>query len=165
MENYIVINGKKAELTKEQLEKLGISPGRNNPFDRAGCHKQYFSPNCHGTITCRVDTDDYYDNVYYDNGAYLNDEKFAEQMSLKWLLNRKLEKYAWDNRAEDVEWNDRENKHYYIYYDFFDKGFQVNVSSLWKCSGVVYFSAKEVAENAIEDVIKPFMKEHPNFKR
>lgn len=24
MENYIVINGKKSELTKEQLEKLGI---------------------------------------------------------------------------------------------------------------------------------------------
>ena len=24
MENYIVINGKKAELTEEQLEKLGI---------------------------------------------------------------------------------------------------------------------------------------------
>ena len=35
MDNYIVINGKKAELTEEQLEKLGIKveKKRNNPFD------------------------------------------------------------------------------------------------------------------------------------
>ena len=34
MDNYIVINGKKAELTEEQLEKLGIKieKKRNNPF-------------------------------------------------------------------------------------------------------------------------------------
>lgn len=29
---------------------------------------------------------------------------------------------------------------------------------------VVYFSDDDVARSAIEDVIKPFMKEHPNFK-
>lgn len=29
MDNYIVINGKKAELTKEQLEKLGINTSNN----------------------------------------------------------------------------------------------------------------------------------------
>lgn len=29
MDNYIVINGKKAELTKEQLEQLGINTSNN----------------------------------------------------------------------------------------------------------------------------------------
>ena len=35
MENYIVINGKKAELTDEQLKQLGIESEkkRNNPFN------------------------------------------------------------------------------------------------------------------------------------
>ena len=37
-ENYIVINGKKAELTKEQLEALGIcinkTDNKENPFER-----------------------------------------------------------------------------------------------------------------------------------
>lgn len=32
MENYIVINGKKAELTKEQLEALGIEIEKKDPF-------------------------------------------------------------------------------------------------------------------------------------
>ena len=35
MDNYIVINGKKAELTEEQLKALGIEikKKRNNPFN------------------------------------------------------------------------------------------------------------------------------------
>lgn len=32
--NYIVINGKKAELTEEQLRALGIEKEKNNPFER-----------------------------------------------------------------------------------------------------------------------------------
>ena len=34
MENYIVINGKKAELTEEQLVKLGIKIKKKTPFTR-----------------------------------------------------------------------------------------------------------------------------------
>ena len=39
-ENYIVINGKKAELTNEQLKMLGIEV-RKNPFDRATGEEYY----------------------------------------------------------------------------------------------------------------------------
>lgn len=35
-ENYIVINGKKAELTKEQLKALGIEAEPENPFAGSG---------------------------------------------------------------------------------------------------------------------------------
>ena len=103
MENYIVINGKKAELTKEQLEKLGIKPERNNPFNRASFGGNYFIAREDGTVGSRIATSHDNDTWYYDNVAYFNDKGFAEQMSLKWLLNRKLEKYAWDNKAEDKE--------------------------------------------------------------
>ena len=34
MENYIVINGRKAELTAEQLKALGIETEKKSPFDR-----------------------------------------------------------------------------------------------------------------------------------
>ncbi len=48
MKNYIVINGKKAELTKEQLEKLGIDIETNDggyvKFDFDG--KRYIYYNC-----------------------------------------------------------------------------------------------------------------------
>lgn len=34
MNNYICINGKKAELTKEQLKAFGIELPKPSPFDR-----------------------------------------------------------------------------------------------------------------------------------
>lgn len=163
MENYIVINGKKAELTKEQLEKLGIKPERNNPFEKVAEGEDYFIIDPDGQTFLMTDKCSDTDNWYYDNAAYFNDEEFAEQMSLKWLLNRKLEKYAWDNNAEDVEW-DGKNDHYYIFYNCVNKGFYVYVNTNCKTYNVVYFKHKEIAKNAIKDVIEPFMEEHPNFK-
>lgn len=43
-ENYIVINGKKIELTEEQLKQLGIEPKkkRKNPFERVPKGEVYF---------------------------------------------------------------------------------------------------------------------------
>lgn len=162
MENYIVINGKKAELTEEQLEKLGIKQERNNPFDRVNAREDYFIPEEDGTVTSVVEASNNIDDWCYDNAAYFNDEEFAEQMSLKWLLSRKLEKYAWDNKAEDKEWNNI-NCHYLIFYSCHNS-FDVQALTFCKYHNAVYFSDKKVAENAIEDVIKPFMEEHPNFK-
>lgn len=165
MENYIVINGKKAELTKEQLEKLGIKPERNNPFDRVEERENYFVTRNDGIVDCIIETFHDTDDWYYDNAAYFNDEEFAEQVSLKWLLYRKLEKYAWDNEAEDVEWDKHKlNYHYTIVYDVNAEEFRVNIISWCQNLTSVYFSSREIAEKAIKEVIKPFMEEHPNFK-
>ena len=43
-ENYIVINGKKAELTEEQLEKLGIKTSNNKRW-RAKENEKYYCVN------------------------------------------------------------------------------------------------------------------------
>ena len=163
MEIYIVINGKKTELTKEQLEKLGINPERNNPFDRVEEGRGFYVATEDGIVDRIIEISHDTDTWYYDNAAYFNDKEFAEQMSLKWLLNRKLEKYAWDNEAADVEW-DGKNDHYYIFYNCVNKGFYVYVNTNCKTYNVVYFKHREIAKNAIKDVIEPFMKEHPNFK-
>lgn len=42
-ENYIVINGKKIELTEEQLKQLGIEPEkkRKNPLERVAKTEMY----------------------------------------------------------------------------------------------------------------------------
>lgn len=41
-ENYIVINGKKIELTEEQQKQLGIEPQKKNPFERVPEGEVYF---------------------------------------------------------------------------------------------------------------------------
>lgn len=161
-ENYIVINGKKAELTEEQLKALGIAvkKKRNNPFnselkeedsyfiiDEEGVKSTYYAPTT--------------DKHRLKNINSFNDKDFAKQVYLHELLNRKLLKYAWDNKAEDCEW-DGDNIHYYIYFDNIRGDFDIEFEH--HCHNQdTYFSSEEIAKQAIEDIVKPFMEEHHEF--
>lgn len=173
MENYIVINGKKAELTEEQLKQLGIKTKkesekkRTNPFDSTPRQVHVYSighvgVQTFGSILTPVDLSMTESLVNTANS--FNDYDFARQLYLHELLNRKLLKYAYDNEAEDVKWDCNSKQHYYIFFDYSDKVFSIATGiSIYKNEGSVYFSKQEVAENAIEDIVKPFMEEHPEF--
>lgn len=172
MDNYIVINGKKTELTEEQLKALGVEveKKRNNPFNS----KSETDNILYVTDATHLDgvapTREYYDNENWnrcmiERANSFNDKDFANQVYLHEVLNRKLLKYAWDNEAEDYdEWDNDHKLHYYIIRDkrYHDR-YVVTYSDYLKDGSTAYFSKKGVAENAIEDVIKPFMKEHPEF--
>lgn len=164
MENYIVINGKKAELTEEQLKKLGIKTEkkRNNPFNsELEDEDSYFLIDDEGVNTGCYNP--IIDKHRLDNINSFNDKDFANQVYLHELLNRKLLKYAYDNEAEDVKWNKDYNRHYYIYFDYqFNEFIVTSNSNHWK-NFYVYFSNLKIARQAIKDVIKPFMEEHPEF--
>lgn len=164
MKNYIIINGKKSELTEEQLKALGIEveKKRNNPFDRSEKYCTILKSNT-VAFNC-VDSHSNYEDILCKDINYFNDVSFAQQLTWHELLNRKLLKYAYDNEAEDCEWDeDGINSHYSVYLDS-AKGHFV-VADNHYCHGQnIYFSKQEVAKQAIEDVIEPFMKKHPDFK-
>ena len=158
-----MINGIKIELTEEQLKQLGIESEkkRNNPFNSElkdgaiyfiideGVKTSYYTP--------------IIDQHELNNVNSFNDEAFANQVYLHELLNRKLLKYAWDNNAEDCLWDEYGvNSHYYIYFDSTKGHFYVQANQSCHHQNI-YFSSKKVAKQAIEDIIKPFMEEHPEF--
>lgn len=174
MENYICINGNKTELTEEQLKQLGIKEvkvkennhKRNNPFDRV--NGGYYCIKDRGEIYNYDDVRDPFDNMVYNNINYFNNKDFANQVYLHELLNRKLLKYSWDNKAEDnLEWNwcytDENNKNYHYFIYKTNSGFKVGTAIVSKGFNV-YFSKYDVAERAIKDVVKPFMEKYPEFE-
>ena len=170
MENYIVINGKKTELTEEQLKQLGIETEkkRNNPFNsKIECVDNFYYIRDDGMINKEIyiescdEEDEEYMKKYINIVNSFSDKAFANQVYLHELLNRKLLKYAYDNEAEDCEW-DTLKMHYYVYFDVSDNMFKISVSDSIKYQNI-YFSDAVVAKQAIEDVIKPFIKEHSEF--
>lgn len=164
MENYIVINGKRVELTEEQLKQLGIEveKKRNNPFNnKVEFGTEYYYIDSVSGIEKTPFDDGEIDGDFVDVANSFNDKDFANQVYLHELLNRKLLKYAWDNEAEDCEWNNVKN-HYRIGKNS-NNDFVVLKDIMYKTLGVVYFSTEEVAIQAIKDVVEPFMKEHPEF--
>lgn len=160
-ENYIVINGKRLELTKEQLKTLGIEV-RKNPFERVDGDNRYYYTIVGGDVLRRVDINDRTDRMAYNAVNYFNDGKFAEQVDLHQLLYRKLLKFAYDNGFEDTaEWNGG-NEHWAIRYNSYRNEFRLYYQDGYKAHEV-YFSSEEGAKRAIKEVVEPFMKEHPEF--
>lgn len=160
-ENYIVINGKRSELTEEQMKVLGIEV-KKNPFDRDGNDNRCYYTIVGGDVLRRVDINDRTDRMSYNAINYFNDGKFAEQVALYQLLYRKLLKFAYDNGFEDAAKWDGVNPHWHIIYDKVNNVFIAMKRSTSK-ELTIYFSTEEGAERAIEEVIKPFVKEHSEF--
>lgn len=158
-ENYIVINGKRAELTEEQLKALGIEITKPNPFERAKPGKTFYSILSTGeVVSYRELKEPYVDDKYFPVANYCTDKAIMEQRALSETLNRLLWRYS-------MEHKDKETSSYYTI--FKDK------SDSWRAReyhrqvinfGEIPFDTIEIAEAAIKEIVEPFMKEHPEFK-
>lgn len=162
MTNYICINGKKAELTEEQMKALGIKPPNKNPFAKPIDNEvdAYFV-NSMGVIQKAWDTH----NLLYKVGNYCTDKAIMEQRALHETLNRLLWRYSMEHDGDKIDWNTGVNQRKYnILYD--DDQYKFEASWIYSIRniGTVYFISQQVAENAIKEIIEPFMKEHPDFK-
>lgn len=155
----LTIDGKEMQLTDEQLRMLGIETEKKNPFNRV--NDMYFCITSLNEVASYNDHDNESDNMLYGVVNYFNDEQFANQVALHQLLYRKLLKFAYENNCEDREWGTK-YEHWRIYYDTDSDKFDIDVNDAFKYQGI-YFSTSRGAERAIEEVIKPFIKEHPEF--
>lgn len=160
-ENYIVINGKKMDLTEEQLKQLGIEV-RKNPFERACKGKGYFYIGRFDDPCEFIEFDTVIDRDLSVAANYFNDEAFAKQVALHQLLYRKLLKFSYDNECGDEEWNGN-NMHAYIIYSFMNKDYDIRWTCDDKKQGTVYFKSTAWATAALNEVVMPFVKEHPEF--
>lgn len=160
MENYIVINGKKAELTEEQLEKLGIKIKKDNPFERLP-NQDYLYVSYNGEV-CE-DTEGGYnaDASRYRVANYCRDEALMQQRAYHETLDRLLWRFACENGELDNPW-DGEHAHWNIVYDTSEKYFHPSCICYAKCNEP-YFPSKELAQRAVDEIIIPFMKKHPGF--
>ena len=162
MENYICINGKKAELTKEQMKALGIELPNAIRFDRKTGQK-YFHINSWGKIDASVDSSWFADAARYDVANYCTDKAIMEYRALHETLHRLLWRYSLEHNGDKIDWNNYQAQKYYIGYHHGSNTYDVKRAWMLIGLGDVYFYSREIAENAIEEVVKPFIAAHPNF--
>lgn len=162
MENYIVINGKKAELTPAQLKALGLEKEIKNPFERAEGQKFYFIDKG-GSISDTLDEYWCADNEMFEVANYCTDREMMEQRALHETLNRLLWRYSMEHGGREINWHNGKCK-YNIIYNYADRRWQAEANRWMSIFGSVYFATSEIAESAIKEIIAPFMAEHPDFK-
>lgn len=163
MKNYICINGKKAELTEEQMKALGIELPKVNLFQRTGYGDTYYYIDEDGLVDVTVEySDDYNDNCF-NVANYCTDKSLMERRALHETLNRLLWRYSMEHDGDKIDWNNYQAQKYYIGYHHGSNTYDVKRAWMLIGLGDVYFYSREIAENAIEEVVKPFMAAHPNF--
>ena len=177
MDNYICINGKKAELTEEQLKALGIELPKPKPFERvcSGANEFYsfYYISSTGSVCECVDSGFSNGNgtidLRYRTGNYCTDKAILEQRALHETLNRLLWRYSMEHKAKRVD-----KKVWQIH-----KREEPLITSLhnrcecykvgWTSETVVTFGSpvfdtEEIAQAALKEIFEPFMKAHPEFK-
>ena len=163
MENYIVINGKKAELTPEQLKALGLEKEIKNPFERAEGQKFYFIDKC-GSISDTLDEYWCADNEMFDVANYCTDREMMQQRAYMETLNRLLWRYSMEHGGREIDWNNEGEVKCHIIWNYRRGKWDIACSQQWERIGIAYFTTIEIAENAIREIIEPFLREHPDFK-
>lgn len=162
--NKIIIDGKEYELSAELVEKIKAEVALQEierqmseqvPFERVKIGKNHFLINGVGRVSTLAEGASNMDDELYSIANYCTDKSLMEQRALHETLNRLLWRYSETNGGGEKRGG------YFIYRSNMED-MRVGHCTYASC-GDVYFRKKEVAEAAIEEVVKPFLAAHPEF--
>lgn len=100
------------------------------------------------------------DNIRYDTHNYFKTKEEAEEYANVLEIERQLKRFA-DEHNDKIDWEDFKQDKWYLYYSYRDLKISAAVAMYTKEARVIYFSSKEIAEQAIktigEDKIKDYL--------
>ena len=160
-ENYIVINGKRAELTEEQLQQLGIKVSNNKRW-RAKENEKYYCVNTFNQVCSFWETYSEEDTMVYNSHNYFKTKEEAEKYARVLKTEMLLRKYA-DEHNEDMVW-DGMRRHYFFYFNTARNTVSIDYYTCSKEAREIYFSSKEIAKAAIEKIGEERIKEYLTYE-
>lgn len=141
---------KEIENLEKELERF------ENPYvdiDKIERGEKYYYHRTYGNTRAYDFCGDNIDKQLINNCNAFTSEEYAEKITKRELLMRKLDRFAWDNNSNinDEDWKDDEIYKYKIFYNLIAGTLGVSTWTLYRDAGQVYFESKEVAEKAIEE--------------
>ena len=164
----IKTHGVEIDLTEEQLQKLEKLVEPKHPFKRVDKGENYYfvEPYVDGVFSSLKLTENYNElgDMKFNNGNYYNNKEFAEQVAMDLNLQQKLRKFTYENGWSDELWEDTNTIKYSVFFDWLFKNWCFGTTLVNRNLFDVYFKDAEVARRAIEEVVKPFCQENPNYR-
>ena len=151
-ENYIVIDGKKAELTEEQLKQLGIEAGKNKR-ERVKVGDVFFFVDSRGRIDSRFDNRFALSSYCYDTHNYFKTKEEAEEYAEVLEIKRQLMKFA-DEHNDKIDWEGIDQFGYIIYWNPCLNDIRICKDGFKTAPEIIYFSSVDIAQQAIDEIGK-----------
>lgn len=154
MENYLVINGKRVDLTEEQIEQLGLEVKKKSPFARAE-GENYFSISNDGKVK-KYFNGTHYPAIYnYMVANYCTDKEIMTARAKEEVLSRLLWRFSMENGGDKIDWeNEKQLK--YTFYKTNNNIWEIAHNEYCFFLGIVFFISQEIAQRAIDEIVKPF---------
>lgn len=142
MENYLVLNGQKIELTPEQYKEVcnAVSP-KKSPFEKGGKDETYYYIDNDGIVYSAKDRGWVVDDLRYGNANYCSDK----DLMMKRANYEALERVLWSFSEENGGAGD-----YSICYDKRKKEWGATVITKIVLMPIPTFSSEDIALRAIE---------------
>jgi|GEM_PF-2570353 len=135
-----------------------------SPFDRVEKGENYFYIGYDGQLEIEQDMHVFFDDKCFKIGNYCTDKKLLQQHVYKETLNRLLWRFSMMNGGDKIDWADNFQQKWFIFFDTCMDEWDVLANEELYEIGKVYFYSDKIAEKAIEEIVLPFVKEHPDFK-
>ena len=162
-ENYIMLNGKKIPLTDDQIKLIQSDLPEKSPFDRADEGETYYFVDYQFDVERSNEFKTPVDDYTYSSANYCTDKDVMKQHALHMLLNNLLWRYSMTHGGDSIDWDVASESKSIICYNAAADEFRCSEYSILKYFGVVPFVSEETAEAAIDEIVKPFIAEHPDF--
>lgn len=127
-----------------------------SPYDRVDKGKDYYTVCCSEGVNLYEDKNGSFDDEQFDKANYFNDKNYAEYVSFRDGLMRKLDKFAWEHNAQVTDWH-RGGAKFYI--EFSHDVHKLRVDCYFTIQSTnIYFSSREVAKKAMEEFKEDLIK-------
>lgn len=158
-DSYIVINGMRAELTKEQMEQLGIEAKKKDKRWRADGHTKYWFLDSQNRIDADMELRQREDNFRYYSHNYFQTKEEAEIYARVLETEMLLKKYADEHNGEFGDLK------YYLFWLDAENELRIDlVSSYSYRTRVIFFSSKEIVQDVIKEIGEERIKEYLTYE-
>lgn len=115
-------------------------------------NETYYYVRTNGTVTTADWTNDRFDNVTYVLGNCYRTEKEAKFALEKQKVYAELKRFAQEHNETEIDWNNDTQRKYYLYYNFDHDCLIMDFNYKVKYPNAIYFTSKEIAEQAIKAI-------------
>lgn len=142
-----------ADLLKFDFEEIKET---KTPYERVSFGERYYFVNGRGEVDYIKDLNDHIDNKQFNCLDYFNNKNYAEYISFKEILMRKIDRFAWENNAKVINWCDSSKKYYIAFSNQYSE-LMIDWDFAYK-SNNIYFTSREIAGKALEKFKDDLMK-------
>lgn len=158
MENYIVINGKRIDLTKEQIEALGLKIEKKSDFNKVEKWDTFYSIYHTGTVNITTEDDYLGCRRLYQTGNYCTNKDLMTERAKEEVLSRLLWRFSMENGGKEIDWSDNKQWKYFIYLDKATGKWEITGRTHAKAISEIHFINSEIAQKALDEIVIPFYK-------